>query len=61
MWSLQVMKYLFEVPIELTCCENSPYAIFMKTNGHSVDLTFECASPQSVVDKNKAVVICAHG
>ena len=55
------MKYLFEIPIELTCCENSPHAIFMKTNGHPVDLTFEYVASQSVVDKNKAVVICAHG
>ena len=50
------MEHLF--PIELTCCENSPHAIFMKTSGQPVDLTFIYVTPQSVVDKNKAVVIC---
>ena len=51
----QVMQHLF--PIKLCVSVNSPLSIFMKTSGHPVDLTFEPAQPQSLVDRTKAIVV----
>ena len=52
---VQVMQHLS--PFSLRFCENSPQALFMKATDHPVNLTFEPAMPQSLVDRTKAVVI----
>ena len=54
---MQIIQYLSSFSLHF--CENSPQALFMKANKYTVDLTFELASPTSLVDWTKAVVLCS--
>ena len=44
-------------PFSLHSCKNSPQALFMKATECPVNLTFEPVTPQSLVDRTKAVII----
>lgn len=52
----QVIQHL--VPFLFYVCENSPQALFMKATDNPVDLVFEPATSTSLVDRNKAIILC---